>query len=90
MRAMRPCTTAAGFQHDCARAAVVRLAEELERAGERPATIVRLAVELLPLGEGDAGTVFGVTLRDWVRTTVRGALRGPVFDRRVRPRVEER
>ena len=73
-RAMRPCTSDDGFDHRRAEAAIKDFVWELSEAGERPAAIVNLAVEMVPLRGSQAQSVWGLSLRDWVRTTARAAL----------------
>ena len=75
-RAMRPCTSDDGFDHRRAEAAIRELVWELSEAGERAAAIVNLAVEMVPLRGSQAQSVWGLSLRDWVRTTARAALAG--------------
>ena len=73
-RAMRPCTSDDGFNHRRAEAAIQELVWELSEAGERPAAIVNLAAEMVPLRGSQAQSVWGLSLRDWARTTARAAL----------------
>ena len=77
---MRPCTSDDGFDHRRAEAAIAEFVWELSEAGERPAAIINLAVEMVPLRGSQAQSVWGLSLRDWTRTTARAALatvRGP-------------
>ena len=73
-QAMRPCTSDDGFNHRRAEAAIVEFVWELSEAGERPAAIVNLAAEMVPLRGSQTQSVWGLSLRDWARTTARAAL----------------
>jgi hypothetical protein len=73
-QAMRPCTSDDGFDHRRAEAAIKEFVWELLDAGERPPAIVNLAVEMVPLRGSQTQSVWGLSLRDWVRTTARAAL----------------
>ena len=86
-RAMRPCLSDDAFDRERALGAIVTLVRDLEAEGEAPDAIVRLAEELLPLGTEARESVFAITLRDWIRTTARRTLRGPVLDRRAATRL---
>ena len=86
-RAMRPCLSDDAFDRERALGAVVTLVRDLEALGQAPEAIVRLAEELLPLGAEQRESVFAITLRDWIRTTARRTLRGPVLDRRASTRL---
>ena len=86
-RAMRPCLSDDAFDRERALGAIVTLVRDLEAVGEAPDVIVRLAEELLPLETDERTSVFAITLRDWIRTTARRTLRGPVLDRRAATRL---
>jgi hypothetical protein len=73
-QAMRPCTSDDGFDHRRAEAAIRELVWALLEAGERPPAIVNLAVEMVPLRGSQTQSVWGLSLRDWARTTARAAL----------------
>ena len=87
VRAMRPCLSDDAFDRERALGAVVTLVRDLEDLGQSPEAIVRMAEELLPLDPEARESVFAITLRDWIRTTARRTLRGPVLDRRASPRL---
>lgn len=82
VRTMRPCLSGEGFDRERAIGAVVTFVRDMEEAHAPPATIVQMAVDLLPLHPEARGTVWAISLRDWARTAVRETLRAPVFDRR--------
>ena len=71
-----------GFDRARARSAILQLVRDLEAARQSPASIVESAVALLPAVSDEPVPIWAMSLRDWVRTTVRGALAGPVLDRR--------
>ena len=80
--AMTPLTLSGFFDRGRAQTAIVRLVRELEAARQPPAAIIEAAVELLPMSSQQPLSIWAMSFRDWVRTTAREALTGPVLDRR--------
>jgi hypothetical protein len=79
---MAPLTLDGFFDRARALAAIVRLVRDLEAARHPPAVIVESAVDLLPAPADEPLSIWGMSLRDWVRTTAQEALAGPMLDRR--------
>jgi hypothetical protein len=64
---------------------------DLEAAHQPPATIIEAAVELLPTSAHEPLSIWAMSFRDWVRTTARETLAGPVRDdRQQKDRPEHR
>jgi hypothetical protein len=77
-----------GFDRARAQRAILQLVRELASARQPPASIIESAVALLPALSEEPVSIWALSLQDWVRTTAREALAGPVPDWRHAARLE--